>query len=154
MKLIWHLFSLVEMSVRVMCACMPSLANFVGHRFPGFSIVDSFISLKVVSFFTTRSDTNDSAFSGGGEGFIGKGSYRVNTCESGENLHRPTGFAETHNIEMGSLTPNTKTRIAGRYDGKSEYGRGIHMQQEWIVDTAARYFAGLATIPDTFCTNA
>lgn len=126
---------LTEMSVGVICACMPSLARFVGHQFPNFSILDTLVSLKLISYIKTRTRTRTDSrvIPSGGSKSVRHPFRRVIPIDlTDESL---TQCMEAGDLELDhGATASAKTRIiSGSNEVQMNDISGIHMQREWAV---------------------
>lgn len=116
--------SLTEMCVGVSVSSMPAVAKFVQHRFPGFSVVDSFLSWKSHLLSTRRSKTKDMPLdSGSQDHIIGQASLgthfgmtniglgnvsHISACNEGD-LAKTMGNASVIRIDRGWEQASQKT---------------------------------------------
>lgn len=121
---------LAEMAVGVICACMPSMSNFVSHEFPDFNFVDSIMSLRLVSLMTsrTRSESRPSKASqkeSVRSPYSAKHSFKKvgsGNSESDEYLHA------NPDVEMGTVS-SAKVGMPQAVGHERE----IYLQREWQV---------------------
>ncbi|KAG9237431.1 hypothetical protein BJ875DRAFT_453923 [Amylocarpus encephaloides] len=126
---------LTEMSVGVICSCMPSLAKFVGHHFPNFSVLDTLMSLKVVTFVTSKTRSASSSGPSNGSNLNKHGFKKVEQpSSSNEKLHKQPIVSERNDVELGMATM-TDTYVETTGNGiEMNRLKGIHMSREWVVE--------------------
>ena len=125
---------MTEMAVGVSASCMPSLAKFLGHQFPNFSLVDSLLSFKAFSMLGSRKSRGDTSLKDSGSF---PRSYRFNKVAipsggSDENLKAAYIETHTHDLESGNETTGNRARVySGGAMEMEERVQGIRMDRAW-----------------------
>ena len=115
------------MTIGVIAACMPSLARFVQHVSPNFSIIDATRSLRnrLLRRESIGSDTAQSS-----RPLRRQDPRSREACDSKRSLKQAITFNNSQGIELGCAE---STKIDIRSDGVFNYGHpdGIYMQRSW-----------------------
>ena len=115
------------MVVGITVTCMPSLACFVRHHFPKFSLIDILKSAKVKLLSNRPSLSNATPSASSSHRNIVEA---ITTEEHNKNLKKSGASYDMHYAELGNLAQIT-TRVDG--DGNIEMDRlaGIRVQHAW-----------------------
>lgn len=123
-----HQVSLTEMCVGVIVSSMPSLAKFVQHQFPGFSVVDSFLSFKS-SLPKIRHDKVPRAMApdwSSNEHII----QGPHFSDSDRPYKKLGNHLDRNDIELGNVSCVT-ARDEGNFAGATGDTDGIYIKRAW-----------------------
>lgn len=126
--------SMVEMCVGVCCSCAPSLAKFVGHRFPDFDFIDSLLSLKAFSFISRWYPTSSRSI----PSFVRKEPLNKTGHESDANLKKSGTSLENRDkfdAELG-LPMVVQTEVESGEVIEMDRLPDIHLQRQWIQSSS------------------
>ena len=111
---------------------MPSLAKFVGHNFPTFSIVDSLVSLRGLLFTTRYGDSNATPSRSRKADF-----KKLSASELDKNPLKGDVSFDAHDVELGNVTHAT-TRVEDVDPLEVNRLKGIHVQRAWEYTSQQR----------------
>ncbi|KAI4116356.1 MAG: hypothetical protein LQ345_003211 [Seirophora villosa] len=116
------------MCVGIIVSSMPSLAKFVQHQFPGFSVVDSFLSTKSI-LLKVRHDKVPRAMapdSGSNEHII----HGPHFSDSDRPYKKLGNHLDRNDIELGNVSCVTACE-EGKFAGATSDSDGIYIKRAW-----------------------